>query len=280
MSEYQFKTMLYRCVTPLHIGCGQDVGVVDLPVIRERTTGYPYMPGSGIRGVFRDKYEKRDKCEKIDPAEAEILFGKESEEMTAGCVSVVDAHLLLFPVRSSHDVFCWITCPFVLKRYKEEMGYFGTEDPVWKVPPDPDDTQYYGLTQEEDTPLYLEEYEFSRGGGFTFPITIPGVKDSSVVCVSDRTFFQMVNQATIVTQHNKLNSAKTVEGTALFSVEAVPAESVFYGFIGATRSRDQGNTLSGDDVMEKLTEALPSSKSLFFGGHESIGFGLTSLTWL
>ncbi len=273
MSEYQFKTMLYRCVTPLHIGCGQDVGVVDLPVIRERTTGYPYMPGSGIRGVFRDKYEG------INPDEAKILFGKELEEMTAGCVSVVDAHLLLFPVRSSHNVFCWITCPFVLKRYKEEVGYFGTEDPAWEVPPSPDDTHYYGLTQG-DTSLYLEEYKFSRGGDFTFPITIPGKENPSVVYVSDRTFFQMVNQATIVTQHNKLNSAKTVEGTALFSVEAVPAESVFYGFVGATQSRTQGNTLSGDKVMRKLTEALPSAKSLFFGGHESIGFGLTSLTWL
>ena len=50
----QTKIMSIFTRTPLHVGCGSSVGAVDQPVVRERHTGYPVIPGSAIKGVLAD----------------------------------------------------------------------------------------------------------------------------------------------------------------------------------------------------------------------------------
>ena len=102
--NYVHMPLLLQSVTSLHVGCGQDVGVVDLPVIRERLTGFPFIPGSGLRGALRARLEVPAEPGKGMPAEAQWLFGPRVQEEVdarfAGCLSVHDAKLLLFPVRS------------------------------------------------------------------------------------------------------------------------------------------------------------------------------------
>ena len=51
--------------TPMHVGAGSSVGIVDLPIIRERHTDYPVIPGSSLKGVLADLWqEERDKNDK------------------------------------------------------------------------------------------------------------------------------------------------------------------------------------------------------------------------
>ncbi|HFD16937.1 MAG TPA: type III-B CRISPR module RAMP protein Cmr4 [Rhodospirillales bacterium] len=45
--------------THIHPGAGQSEGAVDLPVAREKTTDYPFVPGSGVKGAMRDLAERR-----------------------------------------------------------------------------------------------------------------------------------------------------------------------------------------------------------------------------
>ena len=40
--------------TPLHVGAGASVGAIDQPIIRERHTGFPIIPGSSLKGVLAD----------------------------------------------------------------------------------------------------------------------------------------------------------------------------------------------------------------------------------
>lgn len=48
--------MLYLYVeTPLHAGSGGSIGVVDLPIQRERVTGFPMVQASGIKGKLRSE---------------------------------------------------------------------------------------------------------------------------------------------------------------------------------------------------------------------------------
>lgn len=66
--------MLYLYVeTPLHAGSGTSLGVVDLPVQRERVTNYPMVQSSGIKGKLRaEAYEWQPFVQKKDalkPAE-------------------------------------------------------------------------------------------------------------------------------------------------------------------------------------------------------------------
>lgn len=56
-----FKTaipMFFRVETPLHVGSGQDLGVVDLPIQREKHTGYPKVEASGLKGSIREVFEE------------------------------------------------------------------------------------------------------------------------------------------------------------------------------------------------------------------------------
>ena len=53
---FEASAMLYLYVeTPLHAGSGSSVGVVDLPIQRERVTGYPVVQASGLKGKLRSE---------------------------------------------------------------------------------------------------------------------------------------------------------------------------------------------------------------------------------
>ncbi len=280
LGAYDFAQLLFRCVTPLHIGCGQDVGIVDLPVIRERVTGYPFVPGSGIRGVFRER------CERRSVPEAIRLFGAEKAE-TAGCVVVVDAKLLFFPVRSTPGVFRWVTCRHVLDRYRRDAEYFlgaAPADPPGLPPTGPEEGTFAGRRPEEQ--LYLEDLELAHDPALTWTCNRPpGGADTEVILVSDEDFHYFVSNATHVAQHNHLSSAKTVLPGQLFSVEAVPPEAVFYGFLGTTGERSGVATpWKPSDAMAKVREHLTGSAGgaelhAIFGGDEGTGLGLTQVFW-
>jgi CRISPR-associated protein Cmr4 len=44
--------------TPLHAGSGMDVGIVDMPIQRERHTSFPKVEGSGLKGSIREAFEE------------------------------------------------------------------------------------------------------------------------------------------------------------------------------------------------------------------------------
>ena len=53
------RLVFVHAISPLHAGTGQGVGVIDLPVAREKATGLPYFPGSSLKGVLRDACEDK-----------------------------------------------------------------------------------------------------------------------------------------------------------------------------------------------------------------------------
>lgn len=65
MSNYKFEGKYIikadlRCVTGLHIGGtdeGFEIGGMDNPVIKDPITGYPYIPGSSLKGKMRSLLE-------------------------------------------------------------------------------------------------------------------------------------------------------------------------------------------------------------------------------
>ena len=52
MFEKNAALFLYA-VSPVHMGAGQAVGIIDNPIQRERHTGHPCFAGSGIKGAVR-----------------------------------------------------------------------------------------------------------------------------------------------------------------------------------------------------------------------------------
>lgn len=132
--------------TPVHAGSGSELGLVDLPIQRERHTDYPKIEGSGLKGCIREAFENsnaeiklkdatsirpKDKI-KYKEGETEketdyisLVFGPEEGEEYSSAVSFTDARILLFPVKSLKGTFGWITCPHVLERFKEDLRLAG-----------------------------------------------------------------------------------------------------------------------------------------------------------
>ena len=122
---YQQKKLLYLyCETPLHAGSGSELGIVDLPIQRERPTGYPKIEASSLKGALREHFCRLGDGEK--DRQVNRFFGPapDSEEanMSAGTVAFIDARLLCMPVRSAAGVFAWVTCPGVLQRWCRDAG--------------------------------------------------------------------------------------------------------------------------------------------------------------
>jgi CRISPR-associated protein Cmr4 len=149
--------LFLTCETPLHAGSGSDLGIIDLPIQRERHTGFPKIEGSGLKGSLREAVERAVKqanggkwdFSNRDTHSVKIhrIFGyddaglddknalkenfrkdgkkDEYETSFAGSISFSDARLLLFPVKSMKGVFAWITCPKALQQFKKDMDLAG-----------------------------------------------------------------------------------------------------------------------------------------------------------
>jgi CRISPR-associated protein Cmr4 len=130
--------------TPLHPGSGGGVlGIVDLPVQRERYTDFPKIEASSLKGCIKEafrivnpeveingkKFKVKDELnyrnsegKEVKTNYLSLIFGPENEgESHASAISFTDARILLFPVKSLKGIFTWITCPMILERLKKDL---------------------------------------------------------------------------------------------------------------------------------------------------------------
>lgn len=161
---FEATRMLFIYVeTPLHAGTGRGLGAVDLPIQRERTTNYPIVQASSIKGRLRA--EARSKIgQGITAEEVKAIFGPETGDNAsehAGALSTGDARILLFPVRSLAGVFAWVTSVDVLARFQREATLAGFS-PNWALPSEPgkDEALVNGNTLKAGESVVLEEFSF------------------------------------------------------------------------------------------------------------------------
>ena len=174
------KPLFLWVETPLHAGSGSDLGIVDLPIQREKHTGFPKIEASGIKGCLRESFE--NKLERKN-TELNLAFGPESaNEAHAGSLGFSDARLLLFPVKSVKGVFAWITCPQILVRFKRELELCGDikENDGFAVPEEGTAPKECGLFVKNDK-IVLEEYTFSAKENDTTTRFAKWLKDKAAV---------------------------------------------------------------------------------------------------
>ena len=104
------------CYSPLHAGTGQSIGKVDLPIQREKHTGYPCVYGSSLKGALRQFCTYNG----MGPDDVKSIFGDEDSNSSAGGAIFTDLKILFFPVRASVDSFKWVISQKVVDRYKRE----------------------------------------------------------------------------------------------------------------------------------------------------------------
>jgi len=285
----QTKIMTIFTRTPLHVGAGSSVGAIDQPIIRERHTRFPIIPGSAIKGVLSDlwnderiqaidkdgnpKTDKDGNPVMIRTGKALELFGSDdNDKVSAGHLLIGEARIMAFPVRSAKGSFAWLTCPLALHRFERDANI------QLNV------TQIDGLNETQciaaqdvilDGCVILEEYCFQSlkkdisviADGLEKYGDDPVWKEvaTRLVVVNDEMFSYFVENACEVVTRTRINDATgTVYDKALFNQEQAPSETMFYAVFGETNN----------NCFTALEDKLSASDNIIqLGGDGSIGLG-------
>lgn len=294
MFQRQAAVFLYA-VSPVHMGAGNAIGVIDNPIQRERHTGHPCFAGSGIKGALRHGFEAIGG----DKALIGRLFGpaSDSPELHAGAVSFGDAQLVAFPVRSLKGGYVYATCPQMLARAQRLLTLIGIPT-EWKLPQVSEGECMLanpGLMSGDK--LHLEAFEYRAKVSATLPAlaadlarrALPAAAAyeffrnklaQDMVVLSDTDLGYFAQHATLVEPHVRIDEATgTAADGGLFYTENLPPESLLLAplLASATRSGRADEKLEADEVLVKLKTAL-DGKLIQIGGDATTGRGLVLLT--
>lgn len=269
-------------LSPLHIGAGQSVGVVDLPIARARATNLPLIPGSALKGVLRDELQG------IDSTRRNQLFGpSDTNTAQSGAIAFGDAQLLLLPIRSFTGVIAFATCPFILHRYARDAG-LTLELPKLSAEQGaitPNSALASGQTQK----VLLEDLDVNVCGDKTKTEAWAQAIAAAVhphdenwqellqkhfIILSDDVFSFLADTATEIRARIRIDDkTRTVQDGALWYEENLPAESVLWGIIGVSKAYDRSG-VTADTLAQDLAEKeLP----LQLGGKHTVGRGFCRL---
>lgn len=286
----QMATLLFiHALTSMHPGSGTALGTVDLPVQRERHTQWPIIPGSTLKGILRDA------CRPPNNGKDEWLaaFGPESNSSDehASALSLTDARILAFPVRSLKGVFAWVTCQAVLERLIRDLTLLQINElSIPNTWPKSDQAFCQGNSPLllDGNKLILEEFEFERtdcAEGVDNWISKHAISDGDtqkrlqnhLVILHNDDFTHFVRHATEVVARVALNSdTKTAQSGALFYEEFLPPETLFYSVVLANASRKDGFSKNPSEILGYLRSKIPSV--LQIGANETIGKGICVVT--
>jgi CRISPR-associated protein Cmr4 len=280
--------------TPLHAGSGTSLGIVDLPIQRERTTGYPMIQASGLKGCLRDVVSD-------DPQKVEIVFGPDTRRASdhAGALSVGDARILLFPVRSLMGVFAWITSQNVLARFKREALMAGLSVSWNSIGPTDDGSAFVadGSILKANGKVVLEEFAFTAQTDNKVKEIANWLKDNALpvgkeyaywrdtlekrlVILPENAFQDFVQFSTEVIARVRIDDEKkTVEPGALWTEEHLPSETLLYATLFASKPRLQNppSDLQDATAVLRFVQNAIDGKRLQLGGDATVGRGIVKV---
>jgi CRISPR-associated protein Cmr4 len=267
---------------------------VDLPIQRERTTGYPMIQASGLKGCLRD-------IASGDPQKVEIVFGPDTQRTSdhAGALSVGDARILLFPVRSLMGVFAWITSQNVLARFKREALMAGLSVDWDPIGPTDDGTAFVadGNILIANGKVVLEEFAFTARTDSGVKAIAQWLKDKALpaggeyaywrdtlekrlVILPENAFRDFVQLSTEVIARVRIDDTKkTVEPGALWTEEHLPSETLLYATLFASKPRAQNPPSGLQDARAILNfvKSIIDGKRLQLGGNATVGRGIVKM---
>ncbi len=266
-------TVVYlHAITPVHSGTGQTVAVIDLPIAREKATGWPIIPGSSMKGVIRANTPGDEKSKEAE-------FGSQEK---AGEIVLTDQRILCLPVRSFFGTFAWVTCPLVLDRFVKDMTAIGASLPFTATVPTVANQDACkvcpGTKLVNGNKVYLEDLDLNPSQDAASTKTIgEGIAKAlfadqqsrthfveRFAIVSDELFNFLSENGTEVAARIALDpeTGTTSGGKGnLWYEEAVPAETIFAGAALHANGGDPKTVLNG-------------TKYIQIGGNASVGRGL------
>lgn len=270
-----------HALTPVHVGVGQGAGFIDLPIMREKITNWPLIPGSSIKGVMRDYFTQNE----VNQSLMDKGYGfREQSGENAGALVYTDARIVLLPVRSYYGTFAYVTSSLVLQRLKRDIIAAGINE---NLPDIPDENSVkLGSSESKivfDKKVYLEELDFPAEADlsavnwaeyfamslFGNDATWAGLFKDRFAVLPDESFNFLCQTGTEVNARVRINEeTKTVQGGALWYEESLPAETVMAGVVWCDRV--YGGGISPETIMSTFCS---NEVKVQIGGKATVGKG-------
>jgi CRISPR-associated protein Cmr4 len=278
------RPYVLHALSPLHAGTGHGVGLIDLPIARERTTEHPLVPGSSVKGVLRDAARQLG-------VDVDATFG--STEGSASMVRVSDARTLAFPVKSDRGTFAWVTSRYALLRFVRDSGDtvgFKAE----QVPSVPDGKAVMAEASAvvDGNRVTLDGLSYDRlaandgakevlaalaaaifPAGDTTSTTWRAFFAERIVVVSDDAFTWLTQTATDVRAHVRIDDQTgTVAKGALWYTETLPPETILAGIMQVGAIRKEQDPVGAFELLGQIV-----ASPLQVGGDATTGAGRVRL---
>lgn len=300
------KPLFLVCETPLHAGSGDSLGIVDLPIQRERHTGFPKIEASSLKGALREAFEQQFPSKDKEHPDIVTAFGSDKDgEAGAAALGFTDARLLLFPMKSAKGVFAWITCCRVLQQLQRDFSQLSTPLSITGIPTsEPNGNQCFTTSDSTDllvanTTAVLEEYAFRKQSKQEVNIEgkslgqwladnlfahtegvdyWKGKLQNDILILRDDDFKDFVNLSTEVITRIKIDNEKgTVAQGALFTEEYLPSESILYSLVLASPEfSDKKDKKTADENISFFSDTLDKKVNniIQLGGNSTLGKGI------
>lgn len=284
LKQELFSICTFYAVSPIHAGSGAATSTVDLPIQRERHTNWPHIQASGVKGAMRDHY--RNFAGDNQDQTINLIFGSDkdndkdqrgADEDLPGAISVSDAKLLAFPMRSNVAPFVWVTCPSVLERLGRDLEFAGF-GPFEEIPQVTGEEAVW-LNGGFSGSVVLEDAVVDPGDadtGFNLPDGFPDLE--RLLLISDQMFDYCVSSCTEVQTQIKIDSKKgTAKEGALRYEELLPSDSLLYSIVYFSKSSGL-NGLQAEMIQGHMEDVIKDFIQI--GGDETLGRGICRVAWL
>ena len=298
---YQKAYGIIETLAPLYVGAsaGEETGNLNL-IFRDQFTQTGIIPGSSIRGRFRADMrrkiksnntevndhrkngktqeelealnkEKETALEKLKNETERKWYGHEAisgqeNKTTEALVKFEYASLIWLPIFCPGQPIVWVTCPRLLRRYKQIANITADLPKPYTAPKTLQSRQVGTNHRVLFFNLGFIEIEHEDNLSAWIPNDVDLNPDNLLVV--DNNDIAMLHDMALYRQSRvKLaDDEKKVEGGAFFNVEALPEGSilVFPIALKETGWNPFGKDKNNNDI---------KSEELYFGGLESIGFG-------
>jgi len=298
----QAKIFYIHTITPMHVGSGSDLGIVDMPIQREGHTNFPKIEGSSLKGSMREAFESDiqnvDKLLKTYitfgydstnikslPSAVQTAFKDKKNQEFAGALGFSDARILLFPIKSAKGIFAWATSRMVLDKFIKDLKISDNEQ---------------GFTIVENSITNDSKINIDNGSVILEEYQIPVSKESDtqqiaeflakeldkeeikekLIILSDDDFKDFITLSTEVITRTKIDNKKgVVANGALFTEEYLPSETIMYSLALAspimTKITQIQDLKDENSVMDFFTTTIPDTIQI--GGNATIGKGIVSI---
>lgn len=254
-----------KCITNMHMGSGDiNFNIIDNEVQRDPITGFPTMFSSGVKGAFREHFEK---CEAMAKETTDIFGSAKGDSSTPGKLKFLSGSLLFLPVRASkgNQAYCMVTTKTMLNQFNDLYRTITGDSYIAADLLDSVDmAKTYGKENVEVDGIKTENKEMNNQQSSFLKALLGGdVEKAFIMTDSD---MKSINLPVLA--RNQLENGISQN---LWYEEVVPHEAIFY-----TAVLSDG-TESGDKALDDFDKYISENNLVQFGGNASIGYGLTQI---